>query len=95
MPQSFIKDPDDVLDYQVDWSVWLAESSPVDTINTSTWTELTGNITIDSESEGPTNTTVWLSGGTSGQKYVLTNRIATIGGRSKDDYIMIIVNEKT
>lgn len=83
----FTKDPDDVLDFELDWSSWLGTS---ETINTSTWTVATG-ITKDSDTNTTTTATIWLSGGTHGTAYQLTNRIVTNQGRTKDQSIYISV----
>jgi len=56
VPQVFIKDPDAVLDWHVDWAAWLTGSDN-DTISTSTWVK-TGDVTIDSDSNTTTTTTV-------------------------------------
>lgn len=93
MPQQFVKDPSDELDYKVDWSEWLAGSSPVDTIATSTWTVDAG-ITKDSDSNTTTDATIWLSGGTAGRTYHVTNRIVTAGGRTAERSIYIAVLQK-
>jgi hypothetical protein len=89
----FIKDPDGVLDYDIDWTDWLNG----DTINTgdtdSTWTVPTG-ITKDSDSKTTTGTIVWVSGGTVGQDYKLVNHITTVAGREDDRTIIIKVREK-
>jgi hypothetical protein len=89
MAQIFIKDPDAVLDYQVDWSSWL----DTDTISTSVWTVPAG-ITEDSESETTTAATIWVSGGTAGTDYDLVNEIVTAGGRTDNRTITIQVREK-
>lgn len=89
MSNTFIKDPDSVLDYAVDWSDWLG----TDTIATSSWTVPTG-ITNDSDSNTTTVATVFLSGGTIGQRYDLVNRITTAAGRTADRTITIIVRSK-
>ena len=73
------KDPQSVLDYGFDWSDWL----DADTIDTSVWTADDG-ITIDSESETTTTTTVWLSGGTAGKTYRLVNKVVTTAGRTEE-----------
>lgn len=78
--QSFTKDPDSVLDYMNDWSAWLDD----DTITASSWTASSDEITIDSNSFTDTTATVWLSGGTIGSSYILTNHIATLAGREED-----------
>ena len=87
---TFIKDPDAVLDYSINWSTWLVTG---DTIVTSTWTADTG-ITIDSDSNTTTATTVWLSGGTAGESYGVTNHIVTDDGREDDRTITILVCEQ-
>jgi hypothetical protein len=86
---TFTKDPDAILDYTFDWSEWLG----TDTISTSTFT-LTSGITKDSDSKTTTTTTIWLSGGTSGSTYLVTNRIVTVGGRTEDRSIMIEVRSR-
>lgn len=73
------KDPDEVLDYQIDWSARLDD----DTIDTSTWIVPDG-IVGDDESNTDTATTIWLSGGTLGTTYDIVNRIETDGGRTMD-----------
>lgn len=89
MAQQFIKDPDSVLDYQVDWSDWLDG----DTISTSDWTVPTG-ITEDSDSNSTTSATIWLSGGTAGNEYECVNQIVTAAGRTADRTIVIKVEER-
>ena len=79
MAVNFYKDPDSVLDYMIDWSIWLVD----DIITSSAW-EATGGITIDLESYEDTTTTIWVSGGTIGRLYSFTNRIVTSGGRTTD-----------
>ena len=89
MSRQFQKDPDAILDYTVDWSRWLG----TDTILTSQWTVPTG-LTEVSATNTPTSATVWLSGGTAGQSYPVTNRITTAGGRTEDRTITIRVEER-
>ena len=83
------KDPDAVLDYQVDWTSWLDG----DTIATSTWVVPAG-ITEDSSSNTTLVTTIWLSSGTVGDRYEVLNRITTDGGRTDDRTTVILVTEK-
>jgi len=70
------KDPAGVLDYSIDWTLWLGS----DTITNSTWTLPTG-ITNSGESFTTLITTIWLSGGTAGTIYTITNKITTAAGR--------------
>jgi hypothetical protein len=81
------KDPDATLDYKRSWSDWLVAG---DTILTSTWIVPIG-LTKTSESNTTTTATVWLSGGTVGQSYEITNRITTAQGRTDDRSIQIVV----
>lgn len=80
------KDPDDVLDYGINWSKWLDG----DTLLLSEWFVPEG-ITMDSESSDTTTATIWLSGGTADADYELTNRITTAQGRQRDKTITIRV----
>lgn len=85
----FIKDPDAVLDYVIDWSDWLES----DTISTSTWTVDAG-LTEDSSSNTTTTATVILSGGTVKSSYQATNHIVTANGLEDDRTILIRIEEK-
>lgn len=89
MSNSFLKDPDAVLDFQVDWEDWLGS----DTISSSSWTVQTG-ITKDSDTYSLTTATVWLSGGSPNTVYYVTNRIVTSGGRTEDRTLYIKVKER-
>jgi len=85
----FVKDPDALLDYSVDWTGWLCS----DTIVTGTWAVPSG-ITEVGSSNTDEISTIWLSGGTNGQSYNITNRIITAGGRHDDRTITISVRDK-
>jgi hypothetical protein len=78
--------PDAVLDYTMDWSEWLDG----DTIASSIWTAESG-ITINSSSNTTTVATVWLSGGTAGESYRVTNQITTAAARTDDRSLFITV----
>ncbi len=86
---TFAKDPDAVLDYSLDWSRWLAG----DEIAASEWIVAVG-LTKASATNSPSKTTVWLSGGTAGQVYIVTNRITTAAGRTEDRSFTIRVEER-
>lgn len=85
----FTKDPSAVLDYGFDWTErdWLEAG---ETITASTWaiTEPSGEDPIllveDSETSDTTTTTIWLSAGTVGKTYSVTNHITTSAGRQDD-----------
>lgn len=80
------QDPNDVLDYPFDWSTHLG----VDTITTSQFIADAG-VTVESDAIlDNQNTIVWLSGVTEGKRYGVTNRVETLGGRTKDWTIFIL-----
>lgn len=90
VPSSFIKDPAAVLDYEVDWSTWLADG---ETIATSTVTVEDG-LDLDSDTNTDTVVTAWLSGGTVGENYTVTSQITTSQSRTDERSITIHVRER-
>jgi hypothetical protein len=72
----------EIIDFTIDYTEDLAESSPGDTIVTSAWV-VVGDLVIDDGSGYTDNTaTVWVSGGgRNGNISRLTNTITTAGGR--------------
>lgn len=83
------KDPSANLDYKIDWELWLAG----DTISSSQWTVATG-VTKGSETNTTTTATVWISGGTAGSRYTITNRITTAAGRIDERSIILRVLDR-
>ncbi len=90
MADSYIKDPDAVLDYQWDWSSWLPTG---DTIASATVTAETG-LTVGSYSNTATAVTAWLSGGIVGESYNVTCRVVTANGRTDDRTITLLVTQQ-
>ncbi len=86
----FIKDPDAVLDYSIEWSKWLAG----DQIASSAWSVSDSALDASDDSNTPTRATVWLSGGVAGQSYTVTNRITTSGGRTDERSFTIQVQDR-
>lgn len=86
------KDPDELLDYEVDWSARLAG----DTIATSAWIVPDGIVKDPGlgDSKTDTSSTIWLSGGALGESYTLTNRINTGGGRIMDQSVILKIRSK-
>jgi len=72
----FDKSPTAVLDYTFDWSQWIPSPG---IIQSSTWSADNG-ITIDSDVYTTDSTTVFLSGGTQGSRYFISNTIETNTG---------------
>jgi hypothetical protein len=86
----YVKDPDAVLDYVFDWSRWLAGDETIVDSNV----EASAGINLDSQSNSSTAVTAWISGGTTGQPYTVTNRITTNLGRIDDRTITIRVTPR-
>ena len=84
------KDPDEVLDYELDWSARLKTG---DEISSAGWLAPDG-ITVDSSSYTATGVTVWLSGGTVNETYTLTSRVVTTGGRTMDHSVQLKIKSK-
>lgn len=76
----FRHDPNAALDYRIDWTQWLAEDEAV---TTSTWAVPDG-LAKGSDAHDDTTCTVWLSGGTVGVIYDVTNHVVTSQGRTDD-----------
>lgn len=82
------KDPDEVLDYGVNWADPSSDALAGDTISTSSWIVPSG-IVKDSDGHTPTTTTIWLSGGTVGETYEFVNRVVTAGARTMDQTVKL------
>jgi hypothetical protein len=83
--RTFRKDPDEVLDYTVNWSQRLQAN---ETISSSDWIVDSG-ITEDKRSMSSTSATIWLSGGSTGTSYTLINRVQTSVGRVYEQHFVI------
>ena len=85
------KDPNSIIDYGCDWTDWLAQG---EVISTSTWlTTPTGLTQVTTVKENFV-TSVFLSGGTAGITYTLTNRIVTSQSRTEDASMYIKCQQK-
>lgn len=85
----YTKDPDAVLDYQFDWSQWLASG---ETITSKTVT--VAGVTLDSSPNDDTAVTCWLSGGTAGTTATCSCRITTSAGRTVERSIDVLIRER-
>lgn len=74
------KDPDEVLDYTVDWATLRLEAG--ETLASSTFVVEVGDVVIDSQTFTGGFSTVWLSGGTNGVLNKIINRVTTSAGRT-------------
>lgn len=82
------KDPDDVLDYSIDWSAVLAQDA--DTIATIVWT-VPAPLAKVSQAEAGSVAVVWISGGVDGTRYPIGCRLTTVGGRTYDRTFDLLV----
>lgn len=95
--ESKVKDPDAVLDYKFDWAdphagPWLADDEEITNYTVTVDDGLTkGNDSLNPEGNA---VTVWLSGGTVGQRYEVRCRITTNQGRTEDHTITILCRQK-
>jgi hypothetical protein len=90
MATNYVKDPDAVLDYIFDWMEWLSTS---EVIVNSVMTVSPG-LTLDSSNNTNTQATAWVSGGTPGIPYLLSNKITTNQGRIDERSITIRVTNR-
>lgn len=83
------KDPGATLDYNLDWSAWLNG----DTITNVVWTVPAG-LTKTTQSVANGVTTVWLAGGTLGQRYTVTCRVTTALGRTDERSFQLFIVQR-
>lgn len=92
---NLVKDPDAHVDFGFDWSQWLKAG---DTISSSEWILDPANTDEDLEIENDTHTAsgtvVFVTGGTVGVSYSITNRIETADGLKDDRTLTILVKER-
>lgn len=87
---TFTKDPDATLDYSFDWSSWLEDG---ETIASQTVT-VDSDLTEDSISASDSAVTVWVSGGTAGQRYSIACKITTDNNPARIDERTIYIQVK-
>ena len=75
--KTFFKDPNAVLDYTVDWSLWMTSG---DSISSVDWTVESGLLDAQ-ETNDADSATIWLSGGTAGTAYKIVSQITTADTR--------------
>lgn len=94
---SYTKDPTANLDYGRDWSDWLDEVD--DTIASSAWTiSPDPGLVVGTGGKAPSftdkKTTIWLAGGAVGNKFLVSNAIVTVGGRTDERTFEIVVRNR-
>lgn len=84
------KDPQELLDYDVDWTDRLNG----DTITDSVWSIAKGTVTISDQSATTTDTKVWLAGGTLGETCEVLNHITTAALREMEQTVRLKIRAK-
>jgi hypothetical protein len=79
--------PSDNRDYSFDWSLVLQSG---ENISTSTWAATAG-VTVGATTFTGSVTTAWVSGGSSGTTYTVTNTMTTSQGRTLARAFRLIV----
>lgn len=87
----FHKQPADVVDFDVDFSEWMASNDVISMAVSTTDTGLTLGATVIN----PANSTVkqWVSGGSDGSTYKVSMTITTTGGRTKQAEFKVKVRD--
>lgn len=100
------KDPDEILDYDLDWTARLYSAdeldqvdagqtvTPADAIASSQFMLPSGTLVASASSFTSTRTNVWLAGGAEGESYLVLNRITTTGGRTMDQTVKLKIRTK-
>jgi hypothetical protein len=87
----YIKDPDAVLDYAVDWTDWLPAG---DSITGRTVAVESGDVVKASDNLAGAVVTAWISGGTVGTNASVRFRVTTAQGRTDDRTIYLKVRSR-
>ena len=87
---TFLKDSEAVLDYEFDWSAWLASG---ETITSHTIT-VAGGVTLDSSTASTTAVVAWISGGTTPSRSTVACRITTSESRTDERTITLVVKDR-
>ena len=101
MADTFIKDPDAVLDYKFDWKALTNGTGDSDWLQTaetiaSHTIDADSGITVDSSalSDANTSVTVWLSGGTADADYAVRCEVVTSSSRTDERTMTIQCRER-
>lgn len=96
-----LKDPDATVDYTFNWNDGYLDTapSPSEKISTSTWSidpapsspVAAGELSESSSSNTGTTATIFLTGGTAGKTYRVTNKIVTDSNPPRTDERTLIV----
>lgn len=83
----FTKHPEEILDYKFDFTKFLSTGETI----TSRTVTVEAGLNKDADTFNSTSVTVWLSGGTAGNRYLVTCKVNTNQGRTKVETAVIKV----
>jgi len=86
------KDPDDILDYGVDFTALI--NDPADVITSTTAVVAQGDVMIQSHTAAGQKTTTWLKGGTPGTPQSVRVHIVTQAGREVDQTVTQVIEQR-
>ena len=92
--KTYFKDPAETTDWVFDWSTWLDTGETISSTLVSVPIGLTlgdGGNGAPAPSHDNTTVTFWLSAGTEGQKYRISNSVTTSAGRTSERSIVVWV----
>lgn len=86
-----LKDPQETIDYAFDWSDFLASG---ETISASSWTVSSTGLALGTLAATTDTTAAFVTGGTIGDVYRLTNKITTNQTRIAERSVIVRVEER-
>jgi len=92
----FVKDPNALLDYKVDWGDWLLDDAIVSAIaftDTLASAQTSGLRIASTTISASAAVVVWLSAGVLDTEYTITSRIWTSAGRRNDESFTVVIEE--
>lgn len=84
------KDPDEVLDFTVDWNARLEG----DTVYAYEVAVMSGSVVVQSSSMDEGIIRIWFAGGTDGETCEILTRVSTNGGRTMDRTTRLLIRSK-
>lgn len=94
MSSIYIKDPEAVVDYTVDWNSGYLDGDSLASSHFTVAPSETNGLTVDTETHDGATASVTLAGGVAGHVYRVTNQITTTGGRTDERSLTIRVTER-
>jgi len=93
----FVKDPNALLDYKIDWNDWLGDDQIVSAIaftDALASAQTSGLRIATTTVSASAAVVVWLSAGVLDTEYTITSRIWTSAGRRNDESFTVVIEEQ-